>query len=219
MKARAVQIDDDDVDTFLSFSRCETKEDLATIAAIEARSYPADEMASAESLAMRAANAGDFFMVARLKKTAAGADADVDENHMVARLKKNAAGADADVDENPIVAYVCGTLARGETLTGETMTTHDPSGTTLCVHSVCVSPEHRRRGFGAAALSNYVREWIVNHRGGDATRAVKSIRLLCKENLIAFYANHGGFELIGPSDVVHGADLWYDMKFDVVKPG
>lgn len=199
MKTRAVQIGDDDADAFLSFSRCETKEDLATIAAIEARSYPADEMASAESLAMRAANAGDFFMVARLKKS----DAD----------------ADADVDGNPIVAYVCGTLARGETLTGETMTTHDPRGTTLCVHSVCVSPEHRRRGFGAAALSNYVREWIVNHRGGDATRAVKSIRLLCKENLIAFYANHGGFELIGPSDVVHGADLWYDMKFDVVKPG
>ena len=199
MKTRAVPIDDEDGDAFLSFSRCETKEDLATIAAIEARSYPADEMASAESLAMRAANAGDFFMVARLKKS----DAD----------------AEADVDENPIVAYVCGTLARGETLTGETMTTHDPNGTTLCVHSVCVSPEHRRRGFGAAALSNYVREWIVNHRGGDATRAVKSIRLLCKENLIAFYANHGGFELIGPSDVVHGADLWYDMKFDVVKPG
>lgn len=199
MKTRAVQIDDDDADAFLSFSRCETKEDLATIAAIEARSYPADEMASAESLAMRAANAGDFFMVARLKKK----DAD----------------ADADVDENPIVGYVCGTLARGETLTGETMTTHNPRGTTLCVHSVCVSPEHRRRGFGAAALSNYVREWIVNHRGGDATRAVKSIRLLCKEHLIAFYANHGGFELIGPSDVVHGADLWYDMKFDVVKLG
>ena len=193
---RAVQIDG----AFLSFTRCETQEDVATIAAIEARSYPADEMATAESLAMRAANAGDFFMVARLKKS----DVDV------------VVDADADVDENPIVAYVCGTLARGETLTGDTMTTHDPSGTTLCVHSVCVSPEHRRRGFGAAALSNYIREWIVNHRGGDATRAVKSIRLLCKENLIAFYANHGGFELIGPSDVVHGADLWYDMKYDVV---
>jgi hypothetical protein len=36
---------------------------------------------------------------------------------------------------------------------------------------------------------------------------LRSIRLLCKENLIQLYEK-AGFTLIGPSDVVHGQDMW-----------
>lgn len=38
--------------------------------------------------------------------------------------------------------------------------------------------------------------------------------LLCKEHLREFYAS-AGFTLIGPSAVVHGQDMWYDMQLEI----
>lgn len=40
---------------------------------------------------------------------------------------------------------------------------------------------------------------------------VKAILLLCHDYLIDFYKSCG-FELLGPSKVSHGKDLWYDMQ-------
>ena len=45
-----------------------------------------------------------------------------------------------------LVSYVCGTLTTGTTLTHESMSEHDPSGTTLCVHSVVTCGSSRREG-------------------------------------------------------------------------
>lgn len=36
------------------------------------------------------------------------------------------------------------------------------------------------------------------------------VRLICKDNLIGLY-QRAGFELVGPSDVVHGAEPWFEM--------
>ena len=48
--------------------------------------------------------------------------------------------------------FVCGTLTCGDTLTEESMSVHDPAGTTLCIHSVVVTEERRRLGLGSAML-------------------------------------------------------------------
>ena len=48
--------------------------------------------------------------------------------------------------------FVCGTLTCGDTLTEESMSVHDPAGTTLCIHSVVVAEERRRLGLGSAML-------------------------------------------------------------------
>ena len=39
-------------------------------------------------------------------------------------------------------------------------------------------------------------------------------RHVAQEALIGFYKS-GGFELVGKSAVVHGADPWYEMRDDV----
>ena len=104
-----------------------------------------------------------------------------------------------------MVSYVCGTLTTGTTLTHESMSEHDPSGTTLCVHSVVTCGSSRREGIGTKTLRAYCR-WV-------ATRfeEIDVILLLCKKHLIGFYEG-AGFKMVGESSVVHGADQWYEMR-------
>ena len=107
-------------------------EDLETIERLEAEEYPADEAASPAQMKRRLKDAGEFFLCC--EKATAG-----------------------------LVGYVCGTLAPPgtKTLTEETMSTHDPDGTALCIHSVCVTRDHRRQGVATRMLEAYVR--FVQH--------------------------------------------------------
>jgi hypothetical protein len=45
-----------------------------------------------------------------------------------------------------VVGFCCGTLSSAPSLTHESMATHEPDGTTLCIHSVCVGEGERRKG-------------------------------------------------------------------------
>jgi len=107
-------------------------------------------------------------------------------------------------DGEVLIAFVCGTLTCGSTLTEESMSVHEPEGTTLCIHSVVVAEERRRLGLGTAMLKAYVKQ-VADHT------PVRTILLMCKEPLIPFYAD-AGFTLVGQSDVVHGLDPWFEMR-------
>ena len=85
-------------------------------------------------------------------------------------------------------------------LTDESMSMHEADGTTLCIHSVAVPEPLRRKGIASYML----REYLSRVDGlGFATRVL----LICKEPLVGLYTG-AGFENLGPSDVVHGADPW-----------
>ena len=111
---------------------------------------------------------------------------------------------------NEVVGVVNGTLTASSSLTHETMSTHDPNGTLLCVHSVVVSPAHRRKGLALAMLATYLAR-LRDENAKDSEKTVKEVRLLCKENLKALYQK-AGFDLVGISSVVHGKDQWFEMK-------
>ena len=208
----------------IRFERCR-REDLARVTAVERASYPADEAASASSLEMRQREAGEFFMVAR------AVDESMDSSGLERARASDASGTAAaalDADARSIVGYVCGTLASGDVLDESTMSSHDPSGDVLAIHSVCVDERFRRRGVAASALAHYVSRWIVhddapreNDDDNDTTTTtttttkVRRVRLLCKENLIPFYERYGGFALEGASAVEHGAETWFDMVLDL----
>ena len=162
------------------FYRPATGDDLTVIAEIESNSYPPDEAASPENLRYRVENAGDYFLVGCSAGSGPG-------------------GADE------IVSYVCGTLIKGETLTHESMSTHDADGDTLCIHSEVTEGGHRRKQIGTKTLKAYMR-WITT-----ATPQVERVLLLCKRNLIGFYEG-AGWKMVGESDVVHGKDQWYEME-------
>ena len=153
--------------------------DVARCAELEAAGYPPDEAASPERLAFRKHNAGDFFLVAERSSTGA------------------------------VVGFCCGTLTRAATLTAEAMATHEPDGTLLCIHSVCVAQEARRRGVALSLLRAYLQLLPA------VAPAVRSVRLIAKPYLTPLY-ERAGFRLLGPSDVVHGAEAWLEFAAEVV---
>lgn len=83
-----------------------------------------------------------------------------------------------------------------------------PLGTTLCIHSVVTDPKHRRKHLGTWMLTNYVQTIKEQQKN------VELILLICKEYLLTFYSTCG-FTLVGPSDVVHGKEKWFEMKIKV----
>ena len=170
---------------------------LAAAAALETASYPADEAASPARLAERASVAGEFFL--GLFDVSAGA----------AR-----AAADA-----PLVGFVCATaapLAGG--LTEAAMGAHDAAGELLCVHSVVVAPRWRRQGVASAMLRAYLRAVAGGGGGGAGAGAtaprVRACALIAKARLVGLYAR-AGFELVGQSAIVHGADPWFELRCDL----
>lgn len=72
-----------------------------------------------------------------------------------------ASGDQTGMAADEIVGYTCGTCCKGNTLTHETMSEHDPEGTTLCVHSVCVRGDKQRQGIALKMLK--VDKPVTNH--------------------------------------------------------
>ena len=117
----------------MMFFRPCTAEDVPVVAEIESNSYPPDEAASPENLAYRQANAGDFFLVG---------------------VQSGTSPTQPGGDE--LVSYVCGTLTTADVLTHDSMSTHEPNGTTLCIHSVVTEGGHRRTKIGTKTLRAYL---------------------------------------------------------------
>lgn len=56
-----------------------------------------------------------------------------------------------------LLGFVSSTLSNDETLTEHSKHAHDPSGSTVCIHSLAVHPEHRRSGVAKKLLTEYMR--------------------------------------------------------------
>ncbi|GAA6016120.1 hypothetical protein JCM11491_000674 [Sporobolomyces phaffii] len=108
--------------------------------------------------------------------------------------------------EEELVGFICSTRTSSSTLTHESMETHEPSGQYLAIHSVCVSPRHRKRGIAKSLLEEYVNRV-------KSFDEVRGIRLIAKEGLVGMY-ERGGFTLKGKSQVVHGKDPWFELGID-----
>lgn len=107
-------------------------------------------------------------------------------------------------DQKRLIGFICSTLSESESLTHESMTTHNPEGKTICIHSVCVDPGYQRQKVGSALLEEYVRRWTNGPYDG--------ISLIAHEELINFYVA-AGFKLIGESEVVHGSKPWFELRY------
>lgn len=103
-----------------------------------------------------------------------------------------------------VIGYVCATLSPAKTLTHESMATHVPGSTSVCIHSVCVAASHRRQGIAVGLLKEYIA------RLEDAG-TYERVLLITHEHLRGLYEK-AGFEWLGPSAVRHGAKPWFEMK-------
>ena len=139
--------------------------------------YPADEAGTYETFAYRQSVAPGLFL-----------------------------GAYDQKDGKRLLGFICSTLSESESLTHESMTTHDPEGKTICIHSVCVDPGHQRQKLGSVLLEEYIRRWTDGPYDG--------ISLIAHEELIKFYVA-AGFKLIGKSEVAHGSKPWFELRYSL----
>jgi GNAT superfamily N-acetyltransferase len=114
-------------------------------------------------------------------------------------------------EDGRLLGFVCGTRSADPTLTHDSMTQHVAHGPSLCIHSVVVDAALRRKGLGSRMLRAY-----QDH--ARTLAGVERLLLICKEHLLDFYAGVG-FELVGPSAVVHGQDPWFEMRLGISQSG
>jgi ribosomal protein S18 acetylase RimI-like enzyme len=154
----------------------------------------------------RIANLEDLDRIAALEEASYPADEAASPKALKFRIRDAADCFWVAADDAGVVqGFVCGTLSAEPSLSHESMRSHDPEGRSLCVHSVVVAEDQRRTGLGTQLLLSYLRE--LPSRLPD----VEQVLLICKEHLQGFYAG-AGFELVGPSPVVHGLDPWFEMR-------
>mmetsp|Transcript_29421 Transcript_29421/g.53992 ORF Transcript_29421/g.53992 Transcript_29421/m.53992 type:complete len:163 (+) Transcript_29421:88-576(+) len=106
--------------------------------------------------------------------------------------------------DGDIIGFVNGTCSKSETLTHNSMSSHEVDGSTLCIHSVVIQSQLRRRGLALQMLEHY--NVFLKQNAPHISR----ICLICKTNMVSLYSK-AGFQMIGPSDVVHGQDPWFEM--------
>ncbi|ORE06432.1 acyl-CoA N-acyltransferase [Rhizopus microsporus var. microsporus] len=164
-----------------------TLADLDTVSDYETRSYHPDEAASREQLKARigyASQSGpELFMVSR------------------------------NADNDQVVGFLCSTLTTADLVTEESMSTHEPEGKTICLHSVCVAPHARKQGIATELL----KAWIQRLKQVNETNSFKKynrIAILSRPGLVAFYENVG-FRKLGVSKVVHGPEPWIDCILEL----
>lgn len=94
------------------------------------------------------------------------------------------------------------------------METHRPGATSVCIHSVCISKVHRRKGIAVALLKEYISHL---ERAREKGAPYERVLLIVHEELQQLYTN-AGFELVGPSAVVHGSRPWFEMRKVLAEP-
>ena len=164
-----------------------TPSDLPTCIDIETASYPPDEAASPEGLTYRQTNAGAYF-------------------RCVCSTTRSKEKGEEDNGEE-MLGFVCAT--RCAAFTHESMSTHDPHGELLAIHSVVVKQDHRRQGIATKMLKAYVRH--VEEQEARKPSGLSKMVLLAKAHLLGFYVNCG-FTVTRPSPIVHGQELWYELE-------
>lgn len=107
-----------------------------------------------------------------------------------------------------LVGYVCATLSPSMSLTHESMATHVPGSASVCIHSVCVAKNHRRKQIALNLLKEYISRLETARTAGKPYERV----LLITHELLRQLYERAGFEWAGKSNVVHGSEPWYEMR-------
>ncbi|KAI8645824.1 acyl-CoA N-acyltransferase [Parasitella parasitica] len=116
-------------------------------------------------------------------------------------------------ENEQVIAFLCTTLTRGDLVTDESMSKHDPLGKTICLHSVCVSPNHRKQGIATKLMLKWI-EQLKQVNAANTSKKYNRIALLSRPNLVGLYESVG-FKKIGVSEVVHGPEPWIDCILEL----
>jgi ribosomal protein S18 acetylase RimI-like enzyme len=203
--------DDGQLDLNLLNFRSATSDDIPRCFDIESSSYPSDEAATLESLTNRHKYAGEYFVLCTITSTTITKGSESEESQEQEQKEK---------EKETILGFICGT--RCNEFTEESMSEHNKDGRLLAVHSVVIDEQYRRKGIASKMMKRYVRDIIVQeeeeevlHKQLSSPPPIESIVFIAKQNLLGFYVRCG-FKVNGPSQIVHGKELWYDLEMDLL---
>ena len=110
------------------------------------------------------------------------------------------------MDEEEVIGFINGGAIHDEDLSNEELKVlegHDPDAPNLVVFSVSVHPDYQGRGLSTPLLHAYFER--------AAGLGKRSILLICKRDLVAYYRRFG-FEDLGRSPSSHGGAEWFQMR-------
>eukprot|EP00048_Salpingoeca_helianthica_P021029 m.9938 g.9938 ORF g.9938 m.9938 type:complete len:172 (+) comp5506_c0_seq1:12-527(+) len=155
-------------------------ESLDAAMELEIAGYPEDEAASRESFHLRLTRASNLFL---------------------------GLWACDPGSERRLIGYACATRTSSSVLEEESMRRHEDQGETVCIHSVCIHKDFRRKGHALSLLKSYI-EHVRTVPG------VKRLLLISHEELLPLYTQ-AGFVCRGPSKVHHGARPWFECALEL----
>ncbi|KAF9092058.1 hypothetical protein BGX27_001898 [Mortierella sp. AM989] len=170
---------------------------------IEAAEYPESEAGSLENFIARQAAAPRLFL---------GCFSLAPIGSQGNQLQQET--SDDEKKRGLLVGYIVSTQASDDHLTHASMSHHDPKGSSVCIHSVCVTGAYQRRGIATEMLKEYLKylQSINDNISSDSITRLERVLLITHKERIGLYSG-AGFELVGPSAVEHGPELWYEMVY------
>ncbi|KAF0436891.1 acyl-CoA N-acyltransferase [Gigaspora margarita] len=102
-----------------------------------------------------------------------------------------------------LIGTIMSTLADAPKFTKESMSSHNPFGKTVCIHTVCVDKQYRGRGIALCMLKEYIKRLKNETQNKDADGKYERVALICHEYLIPLYQK-AGFTSMGESEIIYG---------------
>lgn len=157
---------------------------------------------TSDRLQIRRCTADEFESICKLEKESYPADEAASPEKLKYRLNTASSFFLGAFQDSELIGYVTGTLSNSDVVTEESMSHHEPAGSTLCIHSVVVKPTFQRQGVATKLLQHYLQ--MLKESG------VPKAALLCKPKLCPLYEKVG-FKNQGQSATCHGKSPWIDM--------
>ncbi|KAJ9059026.1 hypothetical protein DSO57_1006504 [Entomophthora muscae] len=113
--------------------------------------------------------------------------------------------------EGELIGFVSATKSASDALDHQSMSSHNPAGSLICLHSVCVHPTYQRCGVATQLMTQFI-EYVTRMK--NEGMPLKKIAIISHDHLLGWYQKLG-FTLLGPSSVAHGSTPWFDLEYEL----
>ncbi|PWN37362.1 Mss4-like protein [Meira miltonrushii] len=109
-----------------------------------------------------------------------------------------------------MIGFVCGTASSA--LTARAIKNHsdDEHSWLVCLWSVCVASEYRKKGLGLKLIEEYIRR-MRRAEEGESKKGYECVATLCHEDTIPLFEK-AAFKKLGVSHVNAGSGGWFELR-------
>lgn len=162
---------------------------------LEAQSYDQDDAASLDTLRYRQSEAPHLFFGAFLP---------------LPLPKVSGPLSMSGPPPRKLIGFVCGTASSA--LTARAIKNHsdDEHSWLVCLWSVCVASEYRKKGLGLKLIEEYIRR-LRRAEEGEKKKGYECVATLCHEDTIPLFQK-AAFKKLGVSHINAGSGGWFELR-------